>query len=87
MGKHSLCAYSGYSSYSIYSEVLYQAMKDLEFTPELQDRMAANPFADRVIELQAGHLPMLKQACQAWRPITRIAQRAFCRATCTNMTH
>lgn len=34
-------------------------MKDQEFTPEFQDRMAANLSADRVIELQAGHLPML----------------------------
>lgn len=34
-------------------------MKDQEFTPEFQNRMAANLFANRVIELQAGHLPML----------------------------
>ncbi|MFF2889445.1 alpha/beta fold hydrolase [Paenibacillus sp. NPDC057967] len=34
-------------------------MQDQEFTPEIQDRMAANLAANRVIELQAGHLPML----------------------------
>ncbi|RJE86381.1 alpha/beta hydrolase [Paenibacillus sp. 1011MAR3C5] len=34
-------------------------MKDQEFTPVFQDRMAANLAADHVIELQAGHLPML----------------------------
>lgn len=34
-------------------------MKDQEFSPALQERMAANLAAKRVYELNAGHLPMI----------------------------